>query len=332
VSTADLLRDALVARFAGRWVIQEDGNVVRMTHRHPVVPSPRRLHPNPHQLVDRIRCSMRRTGLPTAGHLLPVRWNRDTDLTISAVQALDPWLKSGQPRVWREGFLAQPVVRFTGERDEGGRLSDGFLTSFVNISHVQRIDHPARLADLLDHWLSALSSAGIHAGRLSIHGTLQIWTRPPVAGITLFIDCDGRGLGDAVLLWNQAQPQYMAADIGSGLERLAWYLTGTTWARAAFGDLADEHGSDLLDAVRTATLLLMAGIRPAHRGPGAATRAVARCIQPRLAHTGLSRLVRAQATYWRRLGVTGPSWPHLTTQLEDEVLRPRHITPTGARS
>lgn len=332
MNVAAQLLDALVARFAGRWVIRDDGDDVRMTHRRPVAPAPCRLHPDPHRLVDRVRHSMRHTGLPTAAHLLPIRWNRDTDLTISAVQALDPWLKSGQPRVWREGFLAQPVVRFTGERERDGRLSDGFLTSFVNISHVQRIDHPARLADLLDHWLSALSSVGVHAGRLSIHGSLRIWSRPPVAGITLFIDCDGRGLGDAVLLWNQAEPQYMAADIGSGLERLRWYLSGTTWGVAAFGDLAHEHGTDLLDAVRTATLLLMAGIGPAHRGPGAATRTVARSIQPSLARTGLSRLVRAQAAYWRTLGVTGPSWPHLTTQLEDEVLRPRHIIPTGGRS
>jgi hypothetical protein len=29
--------------------------------------------------------------------LLPVRWGRDTDLTISAVQGLDPWLQLLMP-------------------------------------------------------------------------------------------------------------------------------------------------------------------------------------------------------------------------------------------
>jgi len=53
---------------------------------------------------------------------------RETDLTISAVQALAPYIKPPQPYVYRESFLPQPVVRLTGERDEHGQLRDGFLT------------------------------------------------------------------------------------------------------------------------------------------------------------------------------------------------------------
>lgn len=105
--------------------------------------------------------------------LLPIRWGRDTDLLISAIQGLDPWLKDGANRVWREGFLPQPVVRFTGERDAGGRLRDGFLTSFVNLSCVQRISGVDRHVELLDAWLDALSAVGIHAGRLRITGNLD---------------------------------------------------------------------------------------------------------------------------------------------------------------
>ena len=179
--------------------------------------------------------SLRASGLTTGSSLLPIRWNRDTDVTISAIQALDPWLKDAQPRVWREGFLPQPVVRHTGERDASGALLDGYLTAFINISYVQRVHGCAEAFAILDHWFTALSRVGLHAGRLSVHGDLRPWQRPPVGGITLFIDCDHRGLGDLVLLWNLDNPHFMAVDLGSGVERLRWHLSGRSWSWAASG-------------------------------------------------------------------------------------------------
>src|SRR5262249_11804782 len=101
------------------------------------------------------------------------------------------------------------------------------------------------------------------------------------------------------------------------------YLTGDTWARAAFGHLADAHDIALLDATRTATLMIMGGVRAGHRGAGWALRTVAQSIDPRAASIGLSRLVREHHRYWSGLGVTGPPWPQVVSYLEDEVLRPR---------
>ena len=173
-----------------------------------------------------------------------------------------------------------------------------------------------------------MSAVGLHAGRLTVHGSLNLWHRPPVSGITLFIDCDGRGLGDAVLLWHDGDPHFMATDIGSGLERLRWALGARSWAEAAFGDLADRHDLPLLDASRTAVLLLMAGIKPSHRGAGGALRSIAQQISTNAAATGLGRIVREHQSYWDRMGVTGPPWPHTATLLEDEVLRLRPTTTT----
>lgn len=72
---------------------------------------------------------------------------------FSAVQAVDPYLKHCKPFVFREGFLPQPVVRFTGERSINGQLKDGFLTSFVNLSHVRRISSLDEHAGILDDCL-----------------------------------------------------------------------------------------------------------------------------------------------------------------------------------
>lgn len=318
--TPDEVVESIRGRFSDRWMIVADGTTVRMRHRRPARASARRSCPSHQQIVSCLRNSLRASGLTTGSSLLPIRWNRDTDVTISAIQALDPWLKDAQPRVWREGFLPQPVVRHTGERDASGALLDGYLTAFINISYVQRVHGCAEAFAILDHWFTALSRVGLHAGRLSVHGDLRPWQRPPVGGITLFIDCDHRGLGDLVLLWNLDNPHFMAVDLGSGVERLRWHLSGRSWSWAAFGELSGYHDARLLDTVRAVTLLLMAGIRAAHRGPGYTVRSLARAIEPAVARTGLSRLVRQQVAYWRALGMTGPEWPIITTLLEETVL------------
>jgi hypothetical protein len=315
------LLDALHTRFDDRWLIRMDGSSLRMEPRRPVQGEPKRsgdttpggvVHQMEHALAER---GVRRDAL------LPIRWHRDTDLTISAIQALDPWLKDAEPRVWREGFLPQPVVRFTGERDADGRLLDGFLTAFVNLSCVMRIDSVERHVELLDAWISAFSATGLHAGRLALHGDLDVWTRDTVAGITIAIDADGVGLGDAVLLWNRGRPEYMASDLGSGLERLRWLLAGEDWGISTFGGLAKSWDWQVLDAIRAGTLLAMGGIRSASRGAGSALRRTLYILPTSTAEAGLGRLVRIQRMYWVSLGCEGVDWPVITTQLENEALR-----------
>jgi hypothetical protein len=314
-----LLLDALQARFGDRWFITVDGTSLRVEPKRPSRGVPRRRGAaGPAGAIHAIEHRLAGQGI-FRDQLLPVRWHRDTDLTISAVQALDPWLKDGESRVWREGFLPQPVVRFTGERGADGKLLDGFLTSFVNLSVVKRITNVGEHVRLLDAWISAFSAAGLHAGRLTMHGDLNVWRRDTVAGITIHIDADTIGIGDAVLLWNANQPERLATDLGSGLERLLWTLTGMPWARVVFGDLAAQWEVTLLDAIRTATLLTMSGIRPAPRGPGSALRRVLSAIPANTAQAGLSRLVRTQRAYWTQTAMTGLEWPEVCRIIEDEV-------------
>lgn len=313
------LLDALHAHFDDRWLIRVDGSSLRMEPRRPVVGKPkRRGDTSPAGLIDAMQQEMARWDIQR-DHLLPIRWHRDTDLTISAIQALDPWLKDAEPRVWREGFLPQPVVRFTGERGANGKLLDGFLTSFVNLSCVMRIDSVERHTELLDAWIGAFSAAGLHAGRLTLHGDLDVWTRDTVAGITIAIDADGIGLGDAVLLWNRDKPAYMASDLGSGLERLRWLLINESWGISTFGEAAGRWDWQILDGVRTATLLTMGGIQPGGRGAGSALRRALREVPAGMAATGLSRLVRAERTYWTSVAMTGLEWPQVSEALEEAL-------------
>ncbi|MHB9759907.1 hypothetical protein ACYBSK_36535 [Streptomyces sp. BYX5S] len=250
---------------------------------------------------------------------LPIRWGRETELTISAVQALDPLLKDRRPVTYRSGFLPQPVVRFTGQRDASGNLRAGFLTSFVNVSRVQPIQRVDEYGEILDGWISVLSCLGFHARHISISGKLTTWRRRQVAGITLRFNHLDLSLGDIVLLWNVDDPSCMAVDLGTGLERLAWARTRRNWTDLVFGRFAHMASPQTLDAVRTATLLLAHGIRPAARGAGGITRRVIGTIEPESARLGVSSLVRASYRYWRLFGEPNAPWPAVATAIEAEL-------------
>ncbi|MDI6411130.1 hypothetical protein QLX52_20160 [Streptomyces albus] len=259
---------------------------------------------------------------------LPLRWGRETDLTISAVQALDPLLKDGRPLTYRSGFLPQPVVRFTGARAASGELLDGFLTSFVNVSRIEPIRRVDEFGTILDDWFSVLSRLGFHARHLSAHGRLTVWRRNQVEGVTLHINHLDLPLGDIVLLWNAARPDRMAVDLGSGLERLAWARTRTSWRDLVFGEFAHLAPLQTLDAVRTACLLVGHGVHPATRGAGGATRRLIGTVDRESARLGVSSLVRASHRYWSLFGDMVVPWPAVAVTIEDELARWQKADPT----
>ncbi|MFF0169436.1 hypothetical protein [Streptomyces prasinus] len=220
---------------------------------------------------------------------------------------------------YRSGFLPQPVVRFTGQRDASGDPRPGFLTSFVNVSRVQPIQHMDEYGGILDGWFSVLSRLGFHARHISVHGTLATWKRRQVEGITLRFKHLDLPVGDIVLLWNADNPARLAVDLGTGLERLAWARTRSGWRDLVFGRFASLAPPPTLDAVRTATLLLAHGIRPASRGAGGITRRVIATVDPGVARLGVSSLVRASYRYWRLFGELKAPWPAVAVAMEEEL-------------
>lgn len=295
-----------------------DGQVeIRHAHRgSPYRPS--RRPPSWAELLDKLRVGFARQGVPQAS-CLPLRWGRETELTISAVQALDPLLKHGRPQPYRSGYLPQPVVRFTGHRDVNGDLREGFLTSFVNVSRVQPIQDLAEFGSIFDGWLSVLSYLGFHARHVSVHGDLSTWQRREVCGVTLRFRHADFPLGDIVLLWNAENPELMAVDLGTALERLAWARTRMNWYGLIYGSFARAAPVPTLDAIRTATLLLGNGISPAARGAGGIARRVIAAIDVDSARLGVSAVVRSFYDYWALCGSPAVPWPTVVAGIEREM-------------
>ncbi|GLW01264.1 MULTISPECIES: hypothetical protein [Streptomyces] len=321
--------DALAARIPAvlraalgpHWEFTVDGPRIEIQHPHRGSPyRPPRRPPSWKELLRSLETAFANVGAPR-DDCLPLRWGRDTELTISAVQALDPLLKDGRPQTYRRGFLPQPVVRFTGERDTSGNLCDGFLTSFVNVSRVQPIERLDEYGAILDGWLSVLSQLRFHARHLSIYGTVAPWRRREVAGITLHFRHLDLGLGDIVLLWNADDPTRMAVDLGTGLERLAWARTQQTWQELIYGRFAGAAPPTTLDAIRTATLLLGNGIYPAPHGAGGIARRVIGTIDSGAVCLGTSSVVREAYDYWSLFSVLRAPWPQIARAIEEEVCR-----------
>jgi hypothetical protein len=319
--TADAAHElpaALRRALHNRWEFTVDGERLHVQHRDRATPyRPPHRTPDWPGLLDRLESAFTEYGVPRVP-ALPLRWRRETDLTSSAIQALDPYLKHRRPYVYRSGYLPQPVVRFTGKRTAAGRLADGFLTSFVNVSRVEPIKTVDDHAAVFDDWVGVLSRLGLHARHLELVGDLRVWQRGPVEGITLRYRHAGLELGDIVLLWNAEDPSYVVTDLGTGLERLRWAISRGHWPDLVHGPLARTVDHDVLDALRTAVLLIGSGIAPGSRGPGSAVRRLLRLIPRDLAVIGLSHAVRAAHRYWT-LTVPGiPPWPHIAEQLDQQ--------------
>jgi hypothetical protein len=318
---AELL--AVLRRAFPRWACDLDGDRVTFTYGlGSTAYQPPRRTPSWSELLATMTDACATYGIARV-RPLPLRGLGDAELTFSAVQALDPYLKRRQHLAHRQGFIPQPVVRFTGHRDQRGALLPGFATSFVNTSIVQPINDLSQHAALIDAWLGVLSRLSFHTRHLTITGRLATWQRPPVAGITLRFHHDDLTLGDAVLLWNRDDPARLATDIGSGLERLAWALTRRPWPEILHRTLATQADLQILDSVRTSTLIVGSGITPASRGPGNAVRRLLRPVASGAATLGLSRLVRCAHTYWSQVTPLPVPWPEVCRVLDEEALGDR---------
>ncbi|MFC8272174.1 hypothetical protein ACFUJR_06440 [Streptomyces sp. NPDC057271] len=318
---AQRIPGVLSAALGPHWEFTADGPHIEILHPHRGSPyQPPRRSPTWREILDSLEAGFARDGAPR-DTCLPLRWGRETELTISAIQALDPLLKDGQPRTHRSGFIPQPVVRFTGQRDAEGQLKDGFLTSFVNVSRVQPIGSLDEYGAILDGWLTVLSQLGFHARHLSIYGTLTPWRRRQVEGITLRFRHLDLTLGDIVLLWNTTHPHRLAVDLGTGLERLAWARTLQRWHHLIYGRFADVASATTLDAIRTATLLLGQEVTPAARGAGGITRRVIGAIERQTALLGVGAVVRDMYNYWSLFTAMTAPWPVVACVIEQQMCR-----------
>jgi len=147
---------------------------------------------------------------------------------------------------------------------------DGFLKTFVNIALEQlgtsASEHLSRLEDYLDF----LSQLGIYIGdlRLKIYEDRPDWGIGQFRSAVIGIYHDGLEIG--VLNYftdipQRERPRLSMSDVSFGLERLAWSISRNPRFIDTVGppmELLRHTPHDVLDAYRTAVLMLQSGIVP----------------------------------------------------------------------
>lgn len=233
-----------------------------------------------------------------------VRSDERTLFASTAGQVFDDLIYGQSPqRDPQQYAIMQPVIRLQGI----GLVAslDGISTSFVHAATECWNATAEGHFNTLDQWLDFFSSLGLHVGGLclKIKRADNDWAGRTVTSEMLKINYDGLEVGVANFFFNIPQSSDTVAtlsDIGVGLERLVWAINKSPSYFDSVGPLSSVtiHKRVVLDAIRTATLMVGSGVVPDHKNQGSKLRAMIGLVTEEAQHLNLYELVRYYHRQW----------------------------------
>ncbi|MFH1049235.1 MAG: hypothetical protein V1732_06265 [Patescibacteria group bacterium] len=203
-------------------------------------------------------------------------------------------------------IILQPVIRLQGIKIVG--LIDGNSTSFVHAATEGWNIHMEDHLKTLDHWLDFFSNLGLHAGGLCLKTKRaeNDWSGTKVISEMLKINYGGLEIGVANFFPDIPQPNGKNAtlsDIGVGLERLIWGVNKSPLYFDGIGPLFYSIAIDriILDALRTATLMVASGIIPEYKSHNSKLRLMIESIADLAYKINLYELVKYYHNQWNSL-------------------------------
>lgn len=192
--------------------------------------------------------------------------NNDTAFIVAAVQQYNYSLYNNHAINEERIYSPQPCIRL--KELSQSQLESGFLHSFINASTLKINASFEDYCYYLDHWISLLSTIGIHASKLYI-----MISKTPATICDLYdgwnIDFiyNGLELGHCSFFHTvlSKTKKYTGIDCGFCVERLLWVVNGDFfWKNLLPPDTANMHIQSHIsdDLLRTIVLILMSNIRP----------------------------------------------------------------------
>lgn len=189
--------------------------------------------------------------------------NKDTAFVVAAVQQYNYSLYNNRAIDDHYIYSPQPCIRL--KELSNSQLESGFLHSFINSATLKINATFDEYCNYLDHWISFLSSIGIHASKLFI-----MISKTPAQICDLYdgwnVDFvyNGLELGHCSYFHTVSQ-KYTGIDCGFCVERILWVLNGGEfWTPLLPNDSSKvctkSHVSD--DLLRTIVLIIMSSIIP----------------------------------------------------------------------
>lgn len=226
----------------------------------------------------------------------------NTRFVGAGLQIFEPALYAGAEIPRGRLFVPQPAIRLN-HLDAVAR-SDGFSTAFLNVCTEQPC---ADIGDYLSHmdaWLDCLAALDLPPLETTLLPPVTAWSGGPFRGNAIVALVSGVEVGDLLLIDDgdpEVRPLLPIVDTSFGLERLVSARNKNVGYSSLIGPLPLSARPDLrvpLDRMRTATLLLMAGLTPSGTGRGRVVRSLATVDFPRPCRLDVDAVVAHAYAYW----------------------------------
>ncbi len=241
----------------------------------------------------------------------------------AGVNAVHETIFSETADEYRRVYVIQPVIR---TQFFDAVSSKGSSTSFVNPSFMQLTASPDDHIYGIERLFDCLSGLGIYVGNmaLSLSERTSQWGISPHRKLQL--DVHYRGLQIADAIYTSEFPQstrdsLSMSDIGIGLERAVWLVNGSPSYFDAIGPHAHAltHAPELLDGVRTMTLMALGGVTPGRTNQGYQFRRLAKRTASLLTVPDVRKLAEHYSRQWQTYGPSTVSDADAIATVESEV-------------
>lgn len=189
----------------------------------------------------------------------------------AGVQILDSIIHEEKEIFSEKIYVAQPVFR-TQFID---KIGEGISSSFINIATEMVNKSPEEHFMILNKWMQLLEGFGLNKENMILKSVERYskWGKRRFSCKILKIHYNGWGLGDAAYIDmpQDSRNNISISDIGFGLERIKWLLSPD---KSYFQSIVPsdkelvEFDSELIDYVRTLTLLAGSGVKPSNNAHG----------------------------------------------------------------
>lgn len=244
----------------------------------------------------------------------------NTDFVSAGVQVFSDAFQGKREYSLRELFLAQPCVRTSTGKNLGASSA-----SFVNLCTESTCITLERHLELVNEWITFLSSVGLHASRLRVvmREKEENWGFGAFTSQQLFFVYMGEELGEASYV--KALPNSPTAslsDIGFGLERITWAVN---WFRCAYSSLTSnpalKGAPELHDSARTIALLACAGVKIGARNAEGNFRKIVKAAAALGTREDLVAAVMFYLDFWKDFYSTTPDHRDMLAMIGKELDR-----------
>lgn len=225
-----------------------------------------------------------------------------TLFVCAGVQVLDGVIHREDNLPLGKLFVAQPVVR-TQFMDQ---VEEGISTCFINIATEIVNPSPEAHFESLDDWLVLLSQLGFQRSEFFFLLTSKErkWGSKKFRSEDFRIRYAGISLGTAMYIHDVSQenrPCIQISDIGLGLERIRWILSGGKYLdKLVENETLSALDPQLIDYCRSLALLSGSGVKPSNNDQGYRFRKFSKALVSRdiLFHHDTYPLLDCFYDYW----------------------------------